>query len=232
MKLRFVTFLMALSASVTALAFDAKKCAADLTEGRNNFRVKLNSVAVNNLFGYYLKNKSRIGNKDYTVLIDYSLSSKEKRAFLIDMGRCEIIANEVTIHGGHYSKESFTEGDPDHDGMLDRCVRKNGSRKYMTRPGYYLTNGCHRTQLKGWTVLFGQDCQGIDLVGQNKGINSKDVAVGVVMHEHIAVRDDQSIKPVGQGCPTFAPGQLKAMVRYGVHQQTLVYLYVPQCKGP
>lgn len=204
-------------------------CVDALAAGRNRLKVKVNKAALQELLNGLNKVKSAAQVKNRAILVDYSRNSKQKRAYLIDFKACDVLAHEYVIHGGAiYSPRYVNWGEPARDGMLKNCVKDNGSRKYMTRPGFYLTAGCHHTEQNNWTTVY-QDCNGIKLRGLEKG-NREAIEAGIVLHEHRYIHNDNSIKPLSQGCPAFPPGRLQAMARYGIPTETLVYLYVPQCR--
>lgn len=205
-------------------------CIDRLAHGENRLHVKLSAKALRRLSQGLAKYRADVTPDDVALLVDYSRNSKTKRAFLIDYKACDIVAESYVIHGGvTYHPTIDREGDPNDDGMLDRCLRKDGSRHAMTRPGLYLTKGCHQTSEQNWTEL-SNGCAGITLEGL-EGTNRDAEASGVVLHEHHAIPDDGSIKPVGQGCPAFPPGRLNEMMKHGLKSGKLVYVYAPQCGG-
>ena len=218
---------LAFSLPSLAAAADFSACIKALSE---DAELKMNKKALEKFFSHFKTYGSSISNKRYGVLIDYKRPSTQKRSYLIDIKNCDVVSWEYVIHGGQ-SKETKA-GDPDSDGDLDKCTHSNGSRTNMTRPGPFVTDGCHETAKKGWKTLWKEgkrNCQGIRLNGFLAGVNDPNVAAGVVMHEHIAVKNDGKIKPVGQGCPTYAPDRLKAKLRYKLQQGTLIYIFAPQC---
>ena len=206
---------------------DLDACVDRLARGENRQKVALAKDGLKRLVAGYRKWPGLGKNKRYGVFVDYTKNSREKRAFLIDFKSCDVLFSEYVIHGGTtYSPLAFY-GDPNRDGLLDYCRQPNGSRQYMTRPGVYVTRGCHQTQLKGWPQIY-KDCEGIKLEGLEPS-NGDAYRAGVVLHEHEAIPNDASMKFEGQGCPSMPAGALKPMVPYGLMRGALVLLYAPQC---
>lgn len=245
--LNYSGFLRALFVSVTLFAaalpvlLGPSRAGADgfnacVDELAQDSELHMNKKALTKFFAHFVTYGKKISNKKYGLLIDYNQNSKEQRSYLIRIDNCTVVAKEYVIHGGHGSpdgkgKVKFKGGDANSDGKLDKCV-VDGSRTNMTRPGPFITDGCHETQKKNWSVLWNdgaKKCQGIRLVGQVSGVNDPGVAAGVVLHEHTAIKNNDSIKPVGQGCPAYPKGKLKGMVKHGITEGTLVYVYAPQC---
>jgi len=181
---------------------------------------------------YASMGRREIKQKTHALFIDYTRSSAQRRAFLLDLKMCEIVRAGHTLHGGKEPSPSpIQDGDPNHDGYLDACVNRYGTRQFMTRPGAYVTGGCRSTRLQGWPALTNDPrCTGVGLIGLESTNQGTDEA-GVKLHEHTYLRDEDYIKPLGQGCPAFAPGVLKPMLGYGILRGALVYAYAPQCDG-
>lgn len=214
----FALFAAHASASIT------DSCIKKLAQ-ENRFHVKLPEKAVLILAKAI---DHGVSSNSEALLIDYSQNSRSRRAFLVNFSTCDITTREHVIHGGtiyHPSVQNF--GELHHDGMLNRCLRPDGTRKNMTRPGLFITAGCHVTREQNWTSIT-NSCQGANLESRNSKIPTSAIA-GVVLHEHIAIHDDGSILPAGQGCPAFPPGRLKALVPHGVMRGMLVYVNAPQC---
>jgi len=205
-------------------------CVERLAAGQNSQRIKINRQALREALSGLRRFQTSLTTPSSVLLIDYSRRSTVKRADLIDFRRCDIVAHEYAIHGGAvYRPYEQNWGEPKRNGMLQYCVRPDRSRQYMTRPGFYVTAGCHMTAKQNWTQVYGQ-CQGVKLAGLERR-TAEAMSAGIVLHEHLRIPNDGSIKPVGQGCPAFPPGRLEKMFAYGLQLQgTLVYVYAPQCR--
>ncbi len=205
-------------------------CVERLAAGQNSQRVRLNRQALREALRGLRRFQRNLADPYSVLLVDYSRRSTAKRADLIDFRRCDVVVHEYAIHGGAiYQPYEQNWGEPNRNGMLQYCVRPDRSRQYMTRPGFYVTAGCHMTAKQNWTQVYGQ-CQGVKLAGLEQR-TAEAMSAGIVLHEHLRIPNDGSIKPVGQGCPGFAPGRLANMFAYGLKVQgTLVYVYAPQCR--
>ncbi len=212
--------------SSLALAQDAD-CLRRLAQGKNRFGEPLPFAALRKMTIAKEKSRSQLSQDRFALLIDYSRNSRDRRAFLIDFAACDVVAAENVIHGGSIYRPETHWGDPNQDGQLDHCAHVNGSQKYMTRPGAFVTAGCHQTRLTGWTHL-SRNCQGIKLVGMDS-YNSDAFEKGIVLHEHVEIPNDATVKPTGQGCPAFPMGRLKNLLRYGLMEGTILYVHAPQC---
>lgn len=85
---------------------------------------------------YRSLNRSKFkGNSRYISIADYSQSSTQKRFYELDMMTGKVVSRKVS-HGrgkGDY-------GDPEHDGRMNTCKNRDGSRTNMTRPGFFKTS--------------------------------------------------------------------------------------------
>lgn len=202
-------------------------CVERLAMGKNKFNTKINKKALTLAYQGLQRFRDDLQDYNQVLVVDYSKSSKNKRGYLIDFLKCEVLAYENVAHGGTvYTPDLIRYGDTNHDGILDKCVHANGTRTNMTRPGFMVTAGCHESQ-KDFPIIGGL-CKGIKL----KGLESRNDDVffsGVVLHEHDQMTNDSKIKPEGQGCPIFASGRLQSLVQFGLWEGVLVYLHVPQC---
>ncbi|KYG61526.1 hypothetical protein AZI86_17615 [Bdellovibrio bacteriovorus] len=218
-----------LSVSASAGGFTVSSdCLKRLVQGENRMKVSLPAVALKRLAKAFADKNMSLQEDPVALLVDYSRSSKEKRAFIVDFKACDVLSEDYVAHGGAYilKGKTFIDGDRNGDGKLDSCKNRKGSSKYMTRPGLYVTRGCHQSG-KNWSKVYG-DCEGIKLWGLEKS-NADAFNAGVVLHELKEMKQNDSIKVMGQGCPAFPTGRLKKLVRYGLDNQTLVYVHAPQC---
>ncbi len=186
------------------------------------------STPLTNLFNFYNSNQSKIDEKRYLAMSDYSGTSKRERFYMIDLANCSV-KKEIVAHGsGKFSSGGVTKawGDPEHDGMLNRCIYNN-NRQNMTRPGFALLKGYHYSS-QSWPVVDSSGAKGIKMyeLGRAKDENFNLAGRGVVMHEQYYV--DNSTPGRSYGCPAMKPGHLKpktSIFKRGV----LYYSYAPQC---
>jgi hypothetical protein len=209
----------------------AVDCSKSLSQGRNRFGIKVPLDALRKLEKGLKTHASRLKEKSQGLLVDYSLNSKKKRSYLVDFKSCDLLTTDYVAHGGAIVRNGVTEidGDPNRDGQLDSCKNRRGNRTNMTRPGLALTAGCHQTQQSGWTTIRG-NCHGVKLIGLERS-NSDIYQSAVVLHEITALKENSGIKPMGQGCPAFAPGRLKDLLQYGLFEGALVLVHAPQCSS-
>ena len=224
-----VAFGSFLSLSAFAGGFTVSSdCLKRLVSGENRMKVSLPAVALKRLAKGMANKDLSLQQDPVALLVDYTRSSKEKRAFIVDFKACDVLSEDYVAHGGAYKLKgkTFIDGDRNGDGTLDSCKNRQGTSKYMTRPGLYVTRGCHQSN-KNWSTVH-EDCEGIKLWGLDK-TNADAFNSGVVLHELKEMKQDSSVKVMGQGCPAFPTGRLKKLVRYGLDNETLVYVHAPQC---
>lgn len=215
-------------------SYSGEACLKRLSEGRNRFKAKLPLKGLRVLKRNLDRLAPKLEVKHRALFIDYSKSSIFKRSYIVDFRTCDLLTEDYVAHGGAvYTPKYINWADPDRDGVLNTCMRQGGNRTNMTRPGLFVTRGCHVTRQKGWPKI-NKSCHGVKLYWlQDGGSDSKNHTMvrGVVLHEHVQMKNNTRVKPMGQGCPIYAPGELKKMLKYGVYSGFLVYLYVPQCAG-
>lgn len=168
---------------------------------------------------YYEQNRSKFGsNPRYISIADYSQHSARNRFYLLDMETGQTVATQVSHGGGDGA------GDPNHDGYLDRCQHPNGSRRNMTRVGFFKTNGLYASK-KGWPRIAGR-ANGMNMIGLS-GPNARAMGDGVVMHE---AHYNRSGATLGRswGCPAFIPGKGGPIMRK-ITGGSLFYAYAPVC---
>ncbi len=229
---QFLLFILTLAVFLSAQAAPStnQACIKALSEGQNRFRTQINIKALRKLVAGMRTYHGRLNEKSLALLVDYTLNSKLKRSFLIDFKSCDVIAHEHVIHGGTiYSPILQRMGDLNGDGILDKCINNKGTTKYMTRPGFAVTQGCHSTNYE-WPEISGR-CKAIKLIGLQKDNVKEFAPAGVVLHEHPSIDPFNNVKLEGQGCPAYAPGKLRDMVQKGLGGGVLVYVYAPQCES-
>jgi len=137
------------------------------------------SKALADAVAYFEANQSKIGNKNYIAVINFSQSSKEKRFYIIDMKTGKVMA----IHVAH-GKGS----DPDHDGYATKFSNLSGSN--ASSLGFYTTaetySGSHGLSLK--------------LDGRSS-TNSNARSRAIVIHGADYVSESSVIQGRSWGCP-------------------------------
>lgn len=170
-----------------------------------------------------------VPNKEWMSFVDYSVSSKTKRFYLLDMNNCKYY-KEYVAHGSGLQYR-VKRGDPEHDGYLNRC-KYQGRTQNMTREGMQIIKGWHYSR-KRWPILnFKNRAKGLKLHGLEKQ-NREVFRRAVVMHEQRYVSNRGRIQGRSFGCPAFAPGRLKYILRVSngnYNKGTLFYVHAPMCQ--
>lgn len=176
---------------------------------------------------YFKKNKSKFPNKNYISIADYSQNSRNKRFYMLDMRTGRVHKEQVSHGSGNAGGRKL--GDPNHDGMLDRCTHSNGSRTNMTRPGFFKTANPYMSG-QNFPVVGrnnGNRYNGLRLVGlENR--NKDALSRGVVMHEAYYNREG-AVMGRSYGCPAFVPGKAKEIFPR-IKGGSMFYAHVPQCE--
>lgn len=176
---------------------------------------------------YFKKNKSKFSNKNYISIADYSQNSKNKRFYMLDMRTGRVLKEQVSHGSGNSGGKKL--GDPNHDGMLDRCTHSNGSRTNMTRPGFFKTANPYMSG-QNFPVVGrnnGSSYNGLRLKGlENR--NKDALSRGVVMHEAYYNKEG-AVMGRSYGCPAFIPGKAKNIFPR-IKGGSLFYAHVPQCE--
>lgn len=149
---------------------------------------------------FYHNNQSRIDNKNYLSVIDFSLRSTVARFFIINMQSGEVWA----IHTAH-----GRGSDEDHDGYADQFSNVSGSN--ASSLGYYLTaetyDGSHGLSLR------------LDGLSST---NSQARARAVVIHGADYVSESSVIQGRSWGCPAVA-SELRTQVINMLKGGSLIY---------
>lgn len=131
---------------------------------------------------YYDANLSKIKNKNYLSVLDFSKSSTQKRYFLIDMKTGVATAYHVSHGKG---------SDSNHDGFAEKFSNVSGSN--ASSLGFYLTAETYN----------GSNGFSLRLDGLSK-TNSNARSRAVVIHGADYVQDKNVIQGRSWGCPAFS----------------------------
>lgn len=180
---------------------------------------KYNSLDANNLNlpnlesfskaleGYYLLKEKGILENDYLTIVDFSLSSKVKRMWVIDMDENKIIFNSLVAHGKNSGND-----------FANNFSNKNESNKSSL--GLFLTgelySGKHGLSLK--------------LDGLEKGVNDNARQRAIVMHgaDYVSQNFIKAHNRLGksQGCPAI-PIELSKKIIQTIKDKSCLYIYHP-----
>jgi len=133
--------------------------------------------------GFLKLKKSGQIKKDILTIIDFSLSSNEKRLWIIDFNKDQVIYNNYVAHGRNSGNE-FAK------------VFSNKPQSYMSSLGFYVTGNTYH----------GKHGLSLRLKGMEKGINDNALKRAIVMHSADYVSPN-FIKKYGRlgrsyGCPS------------------------------
>ena len=156
---------------------------------------------------FYLLNQGTLLKKDTLTVIDYSLSSNQKRLWVIDLRHLKVLFYELVAHGKNSGNEyarSFS----------------NTSNSFQTSLGFFLTGdiytGKHETSLR----LFGIE---------NK-FNGKAFERGIVIHgaDYVSESFIRSNQRLGrsQGCPAVSEKVIQHLV-HTISNGACVFAYYP-----
>lgn len=126
-------------------------------------------------------NATKVANKSYLTLIDYSKSAETKRLYVIDLRNGEMQKYAVAAGKG---------SDPDHDGIATSF--SNEPNSYKTSLGFYLTLEDYHSEKF--------DSKALRLAGLSV-TNSNAEARAIVMHGAWYVDPTHGIYGRSEGCP-------------------------------
>jgi len=234
----FVLFFLSLQTDLIALS------CTDITVFK---QAGVSKQALLDLKRYIDKNGS---GSHVAAIADYSLPSTQKRFWILDLKKMTAKAYKVSHGSGRLGGVAY--GDPEHDGMLDKCrisserfikfnARKNQkhSQQNMTRPGFFRSAELYRSAshpekrkkgklVKGWPNVKGH-YNAMRMDGLSPGVNTLARAQGVVMHG--AWYNSGRLMGRSFGCPAFTAKDAPEILRMLSKEQALFYSYVPQCKA-
>jgi len=153
-----------------------------------------------------LKEAGKI-KKDYLTVIDFSLSSTEKRLWIIDMETQKVVFNTLVAHGRNSGDEYAT-------------AFSNSNSSYQSSLGFYATG----------EIYNGKHGQSLKLDGLESGINSNARVRGVVMHaaDYVSEAFAKQHHRIGrsQGCPALPVGLTKEIVNL-LKGKSCLFIYHP-----
>jgi hypothetical protein len=157
-----------------------------------------------------LKSQNKIQNSILTI-IDFSLSSTQKRLWVLDMETNKVLFHTLVAHGKNSGEEFAT-------------IFSNKSESFKSSLGFYLTaelySGKHGTSLK--------------LDGVEKGVNDNARDRAIVIHGADYVSEN-FIKNYGrlgrsQGCPAL-PNDLSNKIISQIKNKSVLFIFHPSRKS-
>lgn len=157
--------------------------------------------------GFYLLKEKGLIQKDYLTIVDFSLSSKSKRLWVIDMDENKIVFNSLVAHGKNSGADFATSF-------------SNNNESNKSSLGFFATaetyNGQHGLSLK--------------LDGLEKGINDKARARSIVIHgaDYVSANFIKAHNRLGrsQGCPAL-PMELSKKIIQTIKDKSCFFIYHP-----
>jgi hypothetical protein len=157
-----------------------------------------------------LKTAQKLEN-DILTIIDFSLSSNEKRLWVIDMESKEVLFHTLVAHGMNSGEEFATNF-------------SNEAESYKSSLGFYLTGEIYK----------GKHGESLRLDGIEKGINDNARQRAIVIHGADYVSDSfaKNNGRLGrsQGCPAL-PNHLAAKIISKIKTKSVLYIYHPSRKS-
>lgn len=138
---------------------------------------------IEGLKGYgILRSQGKLNNDGILSIVDFSLSSSQKRLFVIDLQNFKLLFNTYVAHGRKSGKEyakSFS----------------NRPESHMSSLGFYVTQNTY----------YGEHGLSLRLEGEEKGINDNAESRAIVIHpaDYVSERTLKSLGYLGRsyGCP-------------------------------
>ncbi len=127
---------------------------------------------------YFDKNKRSLKNKDYLTVVDFDMSSKYARMFIVDMDDGSV----WPVHTAHGEG-----GDKDHDGYVEQL--SNITNSHMSSRGFYYVN----------EIYYGKYGRSIRLDGLSS-TNSRVRSRAIVVHGSDYVWESNVIQGRSWGC--------------------------------
>lgn len=159
-------------------------------------------IPLRKAFDYFDANKSKIKNKNYMTIIDFSQHSGRERFYLIDL-KTGNVQKLLTSHG--------KGSDPQHDGYAKKFSNVSGSN--MTSLGFMLTaeryNGKHGLSLR---------LDGLE------SINSNVRRRAIVIHGADYVDPSRPIMGRSLGCPAVEQRWIVSLIKK-IENGSLLYSY-------
>lgn len=170
----------------------------------NNFQLPKEETFYKAIEGFYSLKEKGIVEKNILTIVDFSMSSREKRMWIIDMNNNKILFNSLVAHGKNSGEDianSFS----------------NENQSYKSSIGFFITgetyNGKHGLSLR--------------LDGLEKGINDNARQRGVVIHgaNYVSYEFLKNHNRLGrsQGCPAI-PVELSKEIIQTIKNKSCLYI--------
>lgn len=166
-------------------------------------------VLDNALTGFQnLKNAGKISESSHLLTVcDFSLSSNQKRMWVIDTQTGEILFNSLVAHGKNTGEEFATKF-------------SNIESSYQSSMGFYVTD----------VTYHGENGYSLKLHGMDRGFNDRALSRAIVMHgaDYVSEEFAAQHKRIGRswGCPA-VPRDLAEPIINTIKGQSVLFIYYP-----
>ena len=154
-----------------------------------------------------LKLSGQLNNQQFLTIADFSKPSSEKRLFIINMEKMELVFHSLVAHGRNSGKQ-----------MAEKFSNKMES--YQSSIGFFITGNIYK----------GKHGMSLQLEGIEAGINDKAKQRAIVVHGADYV-NEALIKKQGYigrslGCPAVPKNQVKDIIQT-IKGSSLFYIHAP-----
>lgn len=154
-----------------------------------------------------LKMAGKLDRDQLLTIADFSQPSTQKRLYIIDFNKQQLLFNTYVAHGRNSGKEQAVH-------------YSNTMSSYKSSPGFYLTEGTY----------YGSNGYSLRLEGLEKGINDNADKRAIVMHGADYVSENlikrQGFLGRSQGCPA-VPVKLARPIINTIKDGSLLFIYAP-----
>ncbi len=173
----------------------------------NNFMLPNKKSFTKAMEGYFQLKERGVIQKDILTLVDFSLSSKENRLWVIDLKNNIILFQSLVSHGRNSGNEFAANF-------------SNKPESYKSSLGFYLTG----------ETYFGKHGYSLRLDGLDKGINSNARARAIVVHgaDYVSEKFAQQNGRLGRslGCLALSQELTKEVIDT-IKDKSCLYVYYP-----
>ena len=173
----------------------------------NNYKLPQMESFSEALKGFYSLKEKGMFQKDFLTIIDFSLSSRVKRLWIIDMVQNKIVLNSLVAHGKNSGED-----------YADQFSNKNESNESSL--GFYATG----------EVYQGKHGLSLKLDGLEKGVNDNARQRAIVIHGANYVSDNflknHSRLGKSHGCPA-VPMELSKKIIETIKNKSCLFIYHP-----
>lgn len=163
------------------------------------------------LEGFYLLKEKGIIKKDFLTIVDFSLSSKVKRMWIIDMNENKILMNSLVAHGKNSGED-----------YANQFSNTNESNKSSL--GFFATGESY----------IGKHGLSLKLDGLENGMNSNARQRAIVIHgaDYVSENFIKNHNRLGksQGCPA-VPVELSKKIIQTIKDKSCLFIYHPSIEN-